>query len=160
VTDTTTDHPYGDAPWNTVKEGLAQTLGIDFIEQTPDRIVATMPVTPRHHQPYGYLHGGASLVLAESVVAVGAYINCAAGMTAFGLEINANHLRAVKSGVLTAIGTPLHRGRTTQVWEVRIQDASQRLVCVSRCTVAVVPLDRTTGEHGPSLKKFREIRYS
>lgn len=75
---------------------------------------------------------------------MGAYINCAAGMTAFGLEINANHLRAVRSGVLTAIGTPLHRGRTTQVWEGRIQDASQRLVCVSRCTVAIVPLDRPT----------------
>jgi uncharacterized protein (TIGR00369 family) len=114
--------------------GLAATLGIDVRELTQERVVATMPVTPRHHQPVGYLHGGASVALAETV-------NCPPGKAAFGLEINANHLRPKRDGVLTAIGIPLHRGQTTQVWEVKIYDEAEKLVCVSRCTVAIVPVE-------------------
>jgi len=117
---------------------LLTTLGITLVDQDPSRVVATMPVTPRVHQPFGYLHGGASVALAETVASIGAVLNCEPGMVAFGLEINANHLRSKQSGLLTAIGTPLHKGRTTQVWEVRIQDEDERLVCISRCTLAIV----------------------
>jgi len=119
---------------------LLTTLGITLVDQDPSRVVATMPVTPRVHQPFGYLHGGASVALAETVASIGAVLNCEPGMVAFGLEINANHLRPKRSGLLTAIGTPLHKGRTTQVWEVRIQDEGERLICISRCTLAIVPM--------------------
>jgi len=120
------------------RESFGITLGIQYEEFGADRIVATMPVTPRVHQEHGYLHGGASVVLAESVASVGAHISSPSDKIAFGLEINANHIRPKKEGVLRAIGTPLHKGRTTQVWEVRIEDEDQRLICISRCTIALV----------------------
>ena len=123
------------------REGLSTTLGIELQETMPERVVATMPVTPQHHQPFGFLHGGASVVLAETVASIGGYLNCPPGKGAFGLEINANHVRPMRDGVLTAIATPLHLGRTTHVWDVRITDERDRLVCVSRCTVAVVDVE-------------------
>jgi 1,4-dihydroxy-2-naphthoyl-CoA hydrolase len=125
--------------------GLNQVLGIELRELTPERVVATMPVTPRLHQPLGYLHGGASLVLAETVASVGAFLHCPPGKIAFGQEINANHLRPVRDGVLTAIGTPLHAGRSSHVWEIKIYDEAERLICVSRCTVAIVTAERKGG---------------
>lgn len=118
---------------------LDTTLGITYDEVGPERVVARMPVGPHVHQPLGYLHGGASVALAESVVSVGASASALPEKVAFGLEINANHLRPVKDGTVVAVGQPLHRGRTTQVWEVRITDDADRLICVSRCTVALVP---------------------
>ena len=120
------------------RESLLKTLGIELTEVAADRIVATMPVTPRHHQPYGYLHGGASVALAESVASVGGTLAAPDGKIAMGLEINANHVRPLREGVLRAVGTPLHRGRTTQVWDVRLSDDAGRLVCVVRCTLALV----------------------
>lgn len=120
--------------------GLADLLGIQVVELTPQRVIATMPVTPGHHQPFGYLHGGASVALAETVASIGAFFNCPPGKAAFGLEINANHIRPKRDGVVTAIGAPLHVGKSTQVWEVRIVDEQGRLICVSRCTIAVVDL--------------------
>lgn len=125
--------------WLPDRETLDHTLGIEYEEVGPDRVVATMPVGPRVHQPLGYLHGGASVVLAESVASVGATSAAMGeGKVAFGLEINANHLRPKRDGTLRATGTPLYRGRTTQVWEVRIADETERLICVSRCTLALV----------------------
>lgn len=124
------------------RETLGRTLGIEIVEAGPDRVVATMPVEPRHHQPLGYLHGGASVALAETVASVGAYLAAPEGHTAFGMEINANHLRPVREGTLTATATPVAVGRTTQVWQADLRDERGRLVCVSRCTLAVVPLDR------------------
>ena len=122
------------------REMLDNTLGIAYVELTPERVVATMPVTPRVHQPLGYLHGGASVVLAESVASVGATLAAGEGRVAFGMEINANHLRPKRDGTLTAVGEPVYAGRSTQVWEVRVTDEHDRLVCISRCTLAVVPL--------------------
>lgn len=123
--------------------GLASTLGIEMIEIDPERIVATMPVDDRTRQPFGILHGGASVGLAETVASVAALLNIdREKYVAMGLEINANHVRAKSEGVVTAIGTPLHRGRTTQLWEIRIVDEQERLVCISRCTIAVVPLEK------------------
>ena len=123
------------------RDWLGKTLGIEFPEATPARVVATMPVTPAHHQPFGYLHGGASVALAETVASVGGMLNAPPGKVVFGLEINANHVRPRQSGTLRAIGTPLHVGQTTQIWDIRIVDDADKLVCVSRCTLAVVSAD-------------------
>lgn len=120
--------------------GLADTLGIQIIELTASRVIATMPVDQRTRQPFGILHGGASVALAETVASIGATANIdREGFVAVGLEINANHLRAKSDGVVTATGTPTHIGRTTQVWDIRIVDEADRPVCVSRCTLAVRP---------------------
>lgn len=119
-------------------EGVNNNLGIEFVELTPERVVARMPVDGRHHQPLGYLHGGVSVVLAESVASVGGFLNCPPGKVAFGSEISASHVRPKRSGELTACGVPAHVGRRSQVWEVRITDEEDKTVCVSRCTVAVV----------------------
>lgn len=120
--------------------GLANSLGIRMVEVTATRVVATMPVDDRTRQPYGILHGGASVALAETVASVAALANVdREQFVAVGLEINANHVRAKSDGVVTATATPIHVGRTTQVWDVRIVDERERLVCVSRCTLAVRP---------------------
>lgn len=122
--------------------GLADTLGIDVVELSPERVVATMSVGPKTRQPFGILHGGASLALAETVASLGGVLNVKEGFAAVGLEINANHLRAERDGQVTGTATPIHLGRTTQVWDVRITNEAGRIVCVSRCTLAVVRSDR------------------
>jgi 1,4-dihydroxy-2-naphthoyl-CoA hydrolase len=120
------------------KESLVKDLGIEYAETEPDRVVMKMPVDRRHVQPMGFLHGGASVVLAESVATVGAWLNCPEGKTAFGTEINASHLRPKREGILTAVGRPVSVGSTNQVWEVQIRDEDDKPVCVSRCRLAVV----------------------
>jgi 1,4-dihydroxy-2-naphthoyl-CoA hydrolase len=118
-------------------------LGISMLEATVDRVVATMPVQPKVHQPFGLLHGGASVALAETVASFGAYLNVMdSGMGAVGLEINANHLRGKRDGIVTATATPLHKGRSTHVWQVEIKDEEGKMVCISRCTLAIVPATR------------------
>jgi 1,4-dihydroxy-2-naphthoyl-CoA hydrolase len=124
------------------KDSLVKDLGIEYVETEPERVVMRMPVDARHVQPLGYLHGGASVVLAETVATTGAWINCPPGKVAFGSEINASHLRPKRSGTLTAVGNPIQVGRTNQVWEVRIHDEDDRPVCVSRCRLAVVDAER------------------
>ena len=120
--------------------GLADALGIELVELTATRVVATMPVDNRTKQPFGILHGGASVALAETVASLGATANVdRAELVAVGLEINANHIRAKSEGMVTATGTPIHIGKTTQVWDVRIIDEDERPVCVSRCTLAIRP---------------------
>jgi 1,4-dihydroxy-2-naphthoyl-CoA hydrolase len=119
---------------------LLEQLEIVFTEVGDDYIVATMPVDARTHQPFGLLHGGASAALAESLGSSAA--NCCLDMNAeyaVGVEINANHLRPVRSGKVTGTTRPLHIGRRTQVWETRIEDEAGKLACVSRLTMAVVP---------------------
>src|SRR5689334_7244420 len=125
---------------NLPTRGLADVLGIEVLELTPTRVVATMPVDERTRQPFGILHGGASVALAETVASLGAVMNTdLERSTAVGLEINANHLRAKRDGTVRATALPAHLGRSTQVWEVRIVDEQDRPVCISRCTLAVVP---------------------
>ena len=119
-------------------EGVTKNLGVELVELTPERVVATMPVDERHHQPFGYLHGGVSVVLAETVASVGGFMNCPPGKAAFGSEINASHVRPKRSGTLTAVGVPAHLGRSSQVWTVCITDEDDKTVCVSRCTVTIV----------------------
>ncbi len=120
---------------------LAEALGIALVEVGPDQVIATMPVDNRTRQPFGLLHGGASVALAETVASIGAWMNVdQKTQGAVGLEINANHLKGKREGIVTATATPIHRGRTTQVWSVTIVDEQGALVCVSRCTLAVVSI--------------------
>lgn len=119
---------------------LTELLGIDVIELTRDRVVLAMPVDERTRQPFGLLHGGASAALIETAASLGAWRNVdRTREVAVGLEINANHLRAKRDGVVRCVATPVHRGRTTQVWTATITDEQDRPVCVGRCTLAVVP---------------------
>lgn len=122
--------------------GLADALGIKVVEITSERVVATMPVDERTRQPFGLLHGGASLALIETAASLGAWRSIdRSRLAAVGIEINANHLRGKSEGVVRVVATPLHRGRTTQVWTAEITDEAGRLVCSGRCTLAVVPLE-------------------
>ncbi|HET9189029.1 MAG TPA: hotdog fold thioesterase [Rudaea sp.] len=119
---------------------MMQAIGIVFTEVGDDFLRATMPVDTRTHQPYGLLHGGASVALAETLgSAAGMMLVDPAREIVVGIEINANHVRGVKSGTVTGTARALHIGRSTQVWEIRIEDEGQRLVCISRLTLAVVP---------------------
>lgn len=118
---------------------LIEALGIRFTEFGDDWIRGSMPVDHRTHQPYGLLHGGASVALAETLGSVAATCCVEPGKEmAVGLEINANHIRAVTSGTVTGTAKAVHIGRSTQVWDIRIEDDQQRLACISRITLAVV----------------------
>jgi 1,4-dihydroxy-2-naphthoyl-CoA hydrolase len=118
---------------------LVELLGMRFSEIGPDYLRATMPVDTRTHQPTGVLHGGASVALAETVGSTAANL-CVDRQQelCLGQEINANHLRPISSGLVTATARPLHRGSRSQVWQIEIRDERERLVCVSRLTMAVV----------------------
>lgn len=117
-----------------------ESLGIEYLAVGEDSVTARMPVDSRTHQPFGLLHGGASVLLAETLGSVAAN-HCIRdpAKVAVGLEINANHIRSVRSGWVTGIARPLHVGGSTQVWEIRIEDDRGKLVCTSRITMAVIP---------------------
>jgi 1,4-dihydroxy-2-naphthoyl-CoA hydrolase len=121
------------------KHTLGEHLGMQFTEVGPDYLKATMPVDHRTHQPYGLLHGGASVALAETVGSVAsALVIDNEKWMCVGLDINANHVRGVRSGLVTATAKPLHLGSTTHVWDIQIHNERQQLVCISRLTVAVL----------------------
>lgn len=122
-----------------LKNTLIELLDIEYVEITTDRVVMKMPVGPKTWQPFGILHGGASVVLAETAATVGTSVNIdIRKYVAVGMEINANHIRSKKDGVVTAVATPLHKGRKTMVWDIKISDEDGKLICVSRCTMAVI----------------------
>ncbi|RAO76685.1 hotdog fold thioesterase [Dyella jiangningensis] len=119
---------------------MMETLGIRITEVGDDWLRGTMPVDHRTHQPYGLLHGGASVVLAETLGSTAAMLALdPAHEVAVGLDINANHVRGVRSGTVTGTARVIHIGRTTQVWEIRIEGEAGELVCISRLTMAVIP---------------------
>jgi len=122
------------------RDTAIEHLGIEFMEVGDDWISARMPVDPRTVQPYRLLHGGASVLLAETLGSAAAHhcVDDTAFLTV-GIEINANHVRGVRTGWVHGTARPLHLGRTTQLWEIRIVDDAERLVCASRLTVGVVP---------------------
>jgi len=130
------EHWYRELP----RAGMASAIGIEILELTCDRVTATMPVDDRTSQPFGILHGGASIALAETVASLGATA-CIdrAQFIAVGQEINGNHVRSKSDGVVTAVATPLHVGRRSHVWSIRIADEGDNLICVARCTMAIVP---------------------
>ena len=111
-------------------------LGIEFLEATGKRVVATMPVEG-NIQPFGVLHGGATAALCETVGSLGAALAAGDDKIALGIEINVNHIRAVRDGIVTATAVPLHTGSTTAVWDIRVVDERQRLTAVSRLTLAI-----------------------
>lgn len=121
------------------KNTMGEHLGMVFTELGDDYLKATMPVDHRTKQPYGLLHGGASVALAETLGSVGAALTVdPLKAICVGQEINANHLRSVRQGLVTGIAKPVHIGASSQVWEIKIYDEREKLVCISRLTVAVL----------------------
>ena len=119
---------------------MMETLDIRFTGIGDDWLRGTMPVDPRTRQPFGLLHGGASVVLAETLGSTAAMLTLdPTTHLAVGLDINANHIRGVRGGIVTGTAKAVHLGRTTQVWEIRIEEEQGRLVCLSRLTMAVIP---------------------
>lgn len=122
---------------------LMGTLGIEITNLEKGSVTATMPVDERTRQPMGFLHGGASVALAETVASLGAYELVDHQTEAVvGLEINANHIKGKRDGQVTAVGTLLHQGRTTMVWDVKITDEVGQTICISRCTIAIIKLKK------------------
>jgi 1,4-dihydroxy-2-naphthoyl-CoA hydrolase len=122
--------------WN--ERTLMRAIDIRITEIGDDFLRGTMPVDDRTRQPYGILHGGASVALAETLGSTAAMLCCEEGRAAVGLDINANHLRAVRDGIVTGTARPIHVGRSTQVWEIRIENEVGELTCIARLTMAVV----------------------
>lgn len=128
-----------DASGFDISQTIMNTLGIEITEYTRERVVATMPVTPKTHQPFAIMHGGVSVVIAETVASAGSYLFIDINkQRAVGLEINANHIRSKSDGMVHAVGVPLHVGRRTIVWDIKIYDEAEKLICVSRCTMAII----------------------
>ena len=124
----------------TMPRNLSHALGIGFLSFKKNEVKASMPVDENTIQPFGLLHGGASVALAETIASIGAWLNIKDdSKAAVGVEINANHIRAMRKGT-SVIGTsrPVHRGRKIQVWETKIHTLDDKLVCISRCTLAIV----------------------
>lgn len=118
---------------------LMEALGIKLLSTDDQKIIMTMPVDARTRQPAGYLHGGASVALAETAASIGALLQVDdENESVFGIEINANHIKSKREGIVTAIATPFHIGKRTMVWNIDISDENDELVCVSRCTIGVI----------------------
>lgn len=125
------------------KNTMSEFVGLKWVEIGDDFLKLSMPVNDTTRQPYGFLHGGASCVLAETIGSIGsALVIDMEKYYCVGLEINANHLRSVSEGVVTATAKPLHLGKSTHVWDIKIYDDKERLFCVSRLTVAIIPIKK------------------
>jgi 1,4-dihydroxy-2-naphthoyl-CoA hydrolase len=125
------------------KNTMLDGLGIEVTGIGEDYLEATMPVDARTHQVYGILHGGASVVLAETLGSIGGMLTVdPTHFYCVGLDINANHIKAVRSGVVKGTARPIHTGRSTQVWHIEIKTENGELVCISRLTLAVVPIEK------------------
>lgn len=119
------------------KNTIHDVLGIKEVLLTKDKVILSMPVNKNTHQPFGMLHGGASVVLAESAASIGSLLNISDQEFPVGIEINANHIKGKKSGVVYASATPLHRGKSTMVWDIRTTDEEDQLISIARCTIAI-----------------------
>ncbi len=126
--------------WEAMPENMGHALDIEFLHLSKNKVTASMPVNKNTIQPFGILHGGASVALAETLASIGAWLNAAdESKNAVGVEINANHLRSVKKGnTVIATAKPVKRGRRIHVWEIKIHSENDRLICISRCTLAIV----------------------
>jgi 1,4-dihydroxy-2-naphthoyl-CoA hydrolase len=130
------------------REGVHRTLGVELVSASPERVELRLEVGPRVHQPYGLLHGGVSALVAESAASIGGALNVPPGHGVVGIELNASHLRAVRSGTLTAVATPARVGRRVQVWTIELTDDAGRAVCVARCTLSVIELPTEPAAQG------------
>lgn len=120
------------------KDTIIEFLGIEYTELGDDFLQGTMPVDSRTHQPYGLLHGGASVVFAETLGSVAANLAVGDDKVCVGLEVNANHIRSIKKGTVTGKASAVHIGYSTQIWQIEICNERQQLICTSRLTVAVI----------------------
>ena len=121
------------------KNTLIETLGIEITEVGEDKIVATMPVTPKVHQPDGVLHGGATVALAETVGSIASFLSIDKDKQIVrGIEISANHLGSIREGLVIATAKPIHKGRTTHLWEIKIVDEQERLISMCKLTTIVL----------------------
>ena len=120
------------------KDTLVENVGIEFIDKGDDSLTATMPVDKRTVQPMGILHGGASVVLAETMGSIASFMALDDAFYSVGLEIKANHLKSATKGLVTGVVKPVHLGRTTHVWDITITDENNSKICVSRLTMAVL----------------------
>jgi 1,4-dihydroxy-2-naphthoyl-CoA hydrolase len=123
---------------NATSSGVHALLGIEMVEVSPERVELRVEVGPKVHQPMGLLHGGVSALVAESAASIGGAVSCAPGTTVVGIELNANHVRGMRDGVLTAVAVPVSVGRRIHVWSIELTDQDGRTICVSRCTLAVI----------------------
>jgi 1,4-dihydroxy-2-naphthoyl-CoA hydrolase len=122
-------------PW---QPNVNDQLGVIVVEATSERVVLSVEVGPKVHQPYGILHGGVSALLAEGAASIGGAINVKAGQLVVGTELNCSHLRSMSTGTLTATATPIRIGRTVHVWAIDLRDGDDRQICVARCTLQVI----------------------
>lgn len=126
------------------KNTLVEHIGIEFTDIGDDYLKATMPVDQRTHQPLGLLHGGASVVLAETLGSVGASLTLdSKKQYCVGLDINANHIKSVRTGIVEGVACPIHIGKKTQVWEIKIYNQDQDLICISRITMAILDIKKS-----------------
>jgi uncharacterized protein (TIGR00369 family) len=125
-------------PSGTATYDVHKLLGVSVLEATKDRVVISLPVNEKVHQPYGLLHGGVSALLAESAASLGAALNVPRDRGVVGIELNASHLRSMREGTLTATAVPVRKGRTVQVWTIHLTDDDGRPVCEARCALAVI----------------------
>jgi uncharacterized protein (TIGR00369 family) len=122
-------------PW---RPNVNDELGIQMTEATRERVVLSVEVGPKVHQPFGILHGGVSALLAEGAASVGGALNAGPGEVVVGTELNCSHLRSMTSGTLTATATPIRLGRRVHVWGIDLRDQDGRQICVARCTLQVI----------------------
>ena len=118
--------------------GVHAQLDVETIEMSAERVVLSVPVGPKVHQPFGILHGGVSALLAESAASIGGNLNVPPGKVCVGTEISASHLRSISTGTLTAIATPIRIGRSLHVWHIELTDHDGRLICDAKCSLAVI----------------------
>lgn len=121
---------------------LMETLEMQLVKVEPDEMILRMPVTDKVKQPARYLHGGATAALIETVASMGSAIQCPNGFVPLGIEINCNHLRSKRDGLIEAVGVPVHRGRRVHVWDVKVYDEEKKLIAIGRCTVAITPIEK------------------
>jgi 1,4-dihydroxy-2-naphthoyl-CoA hydrolase len=114
-------------------------LGIEVVSATPDEVVLRVEVGPKVHQPYGILHGGVSALLAEGAASIGGAVSVGPDEIVVGTELNCSHLRSMTEGFLTAVATPIRKGRRVHVWGIELRDSNDTLICVARCTLQVLP---------------------
>lgn len=129
--------------FNDDRGALNERMGIELTEVSLERVVGTMPVEG-NTQPYGLLHGGASVVLAETLGSIGSALHAMPERLSVGVDINATHHRSARSGTVTGVATPIHLGRTSACWEVVVSDEQGRRLCTSRITCALIPADRVS----------------